>query len=302
MHIPTTLSRRLAVGLATIAATSSWPGLLPLPATATSGLSRDALLRKLSRVPVFVVTNQDDAPYLTEVDAQRRRSGFFFLGPQEAVTALNDIRAFDPSASLSVVSLDGIWFDISKSADEAATAPQPKAGTSTDLRLFRLRPLQDAGALADRERATASGVITTKEKKLGAEDIPLYYDPTFSLSVDGQEQRPYFFRLPDLKKSYQQQMGRDLSELPSLRVSTLSALINALQAGDASAVEPPVLLVAASEAGAVVERMSAGSTTATSDADGSAPSSKLPSAAPDASSAPDPFFLSVPFGGGKIKS
>ena len=119
------LTRRFALGLAALSATSP-----RLPASAAS-LSRDEILRKLSRVPVFVITNREEAPYLSEMDGQGRRSGFFFLGPQEAVAALSDIRAYDSKASLSVVSLDSVWFDVSKTAAEAAKAPQPTAGTST---------------------------------------------------------------------------------------------------------------------------------------------------------------------------
>jgi hypothetical protein len=164
---------------------------------------------------VFVVTNSKDAPYLTEVDEQSRRSGFFYLGPQEALAALNDIKAFDPKASLSVVSLESVYFDISKSAVEAASAPQPTAGTSTDLRLFRLRPLQDSAALADRE----------KDATLKPDDVPLYYDVSLLLTVDGTAQRPYFFRLQDLKRTYEQQSGKKLANLPSLSVTTLDALV-----------------------------------------------------------------------------
>ena len=179
-----TLSRRLSLGLTALAATSP-PKVLRLPAaSAAQGIPREELLRKLSRVPLFIITNQEDAPYLTEVDTQARRSGYFFLGPQEAVAALNDVREFDPKASLSVISLDAVWFDVAKSAAEAAAAPQPKAGTSTDLKLFRVRPLQDAAALADRERLPDSSILT-KDKKLSPDDIPLYYDPSFTLTING---------------------------------------------------------------------------------------------------------------------
>lgn len=295
---PIMMTRRVALALATFAASPLHAPLLALPASAAVA-PRDDVLRKLSRVPVFVVTNSKDAPYLTEVDEQSRRSGFFYLGPQEALAALNDIKAFDPKASLSVVSLESVYFDISKSAAEAASAPQPTAGTSTDLRLFRLRPLQDSAALADRE----------KDAALKPDDVPLYYDVSLLLTVDGTAQRPYFFRLQDLKRTYEQQSGKKLANLPSLSVTTLDALVQSLQAGDKSAMQPSALLVAASEAAAVVERMSAGSTSSLGGAQGDGAqgvgAEAQPRGLPEApkslgDSGDDPFYLNVPFGGGKI--
>ena len=235
---------------------------------------------------MFVVTNKDDSPYLTEVDSAGKRSGFFFLGPQEAVKALNDIRAFDPRATLSVVSLDSIFFDISRTAEEAAKAPQPAAGTSTDMRLFRLRRLEDEAVRA-----------AEKKSSLAADDVPLFYDETLLLPVNGEQQRPYFFRLPDLKKVYEQQSGSKLKELPSVRVTTLATLTAALMRGAAEG--PPPLFVAASEAAAVVERMNgAAATSDASNVSEGAGKSKTPS--PDREQ-DDPFYLGVPFGGAKKK-
>ena len=125
------LSRRLLVSLAALTASPAVGD-----EAVSDGALRNKILRTLSRVPVFTVTNGSDAPYLTEVDEQGRRSGFFYLGPQAAARALEDIRAFDPRARLTVVTLDTIWFEVAKTAEEAAEAPQPRAGTSTDLRLF----------------------------------------------------------------------------------------------------------------------------------------------------------------------
>ena len=288
------LTRRLALGFAALAAAPP-----TLPVYAARPLSSDELLRKLSRVPIFVVTNREDSPYLTEVDGQGRRSGLFFLGPQEAVAALNDIKGFDPRASISVVSLDSVWFTISKSAEEAASAPQPTAGTSTDMRLFRIRPLEDTAAGEDRSKIGS---------KLALDDVPLFYDSTYLLDVDGTQQRPYFFRLADLRKSYQEQSGRKLADPPSVRLATLAGLVKSLQAGD-DAASPPPLLVAASDASAVVERMAGASAASESSgagatpaaAEGNAASRLAPTESALGSTDGDPFFLNVPFGNGKVK-
>ena len=268
------LSRRLLLGTAA-ALSLSTP---PLPLLAASGLSRTDVLSKLSRVPIFAVTNSEAAPYLTEVDEQGRRSGFFFISPQTAVAALNDIRAFDSRASLNVVPLDDIFFDISKTADECAKAPQPAAGTSTDLRLFRLQPL------GDELKAAAS----LSSEKLAEGSVPLFYEPSLTLSVDGKGQAPYFFRFGDLQAAYNAQKAADgpqstLNSPPKPRVATLAAVIAGLERGDLPA---DTLLVAASEAAAVVARMNSGG------------GMGLP--APTQAPERDPFFLqTMPFGAGK---
>jgi len=222
-------------------------------------------------------------------------------------TALNDIRTFDPRASLSVVSLDSVWNDVSKTAVEVAKAPQPTAGTSTDMRLFRLRPLQDEAAVNDRTKLPSSSVLT-RDGKFGPEDIPLFYDETYLLDIEGVQQRPYFFRLTDLKKSYQASLGKQLVDPPSMKASTLGGLIQSMKNGDARAMQPSALLVAASEAAAIVERMNAGSTSSLeSDSAGSQGAAAAPTAGgrgmPTAAGARpmdgNTFFLNVPYGGGR---
>ena len=175
---PSSAGRRLLLGAAAFLT-------LPPPeiALGAAGLSRDDIDKRLSRVPVFCVTNKEAAPYLTEMSAAGKRSGFFFLSPQDAVEALNDIKAFDPRASLNVLPLDQVWYDVAKTVAEADAAPQPTAGTSTDMRLFRLRPLD-----SELEAATRfpSGPAAIKDE--GA--IPLFYEPSFKLAIDGREQQP----------------------------------------------------------------------------------------------------------------
>lgn len=266
------------------AALSALPSL-PLPAVAGGGLSREAISGKLSRVPIFVITNGDAAPYLTEVDGSGRRSGFFFVSPQEAIQALNDIKAFDPRASLSVVPLDDVFFDIAATAEEAARAPQPSAGTSTDLKLFRLRQLADENESATRLSSTP----------IDDSSIPLFYEPSFFLPVDGTQQQPYFFRLGDLRTAFEAQKsaGGDAGKLndpPTPRVVTLAAVVKGLEQGQ---VPPNLLLVAASEASAVVARMSGG-------AGGEQPP-RTRAAEDPARKALDGFFLSVPFAKGLAK-
>jgi len=200
------------------------------------------------------------------------------------------VRTFDPRASLSVVSLDAIWFDIAKTAEEVAKAPQPKAGTSTDLRLFRLSPLEDEVAGAKDKFKSGAG--------LQDGDTPLFYDESFLLTLDGEPQKPFFFRLTDLLRAYDQE-GR--AEPPAVRVATLGSVVRSLEkGGSASKQGPPPLFVAASDAAAVVERMSGRGEPA--DGGGGDGSGTAQAASGDRGGSDNgdgtTFYLNVPFGGG----
>ena len=137
--------------------------------------------------------------------------------------------------------LDEIFFDISATQEEVARAPQPTAGTSTDLRLFRLRSFDDENAAAARLSA----------EKLPEGGVPLFYEPSLLLPVDDRPQTPFFFRFGDLQTTFDAQQaagGPDAAKLndpPKPRVITLAALAKALETGGAPA---DSVLVAASEA------------------------------------------------------
>lgn len=259
----------------TVAAGSPAPSLA---AGLSAGLSQAELGTKLSRVPLFVVTNRNEQPYLTEVTPDGRRSGFFFLGPREAIQCYQDIKAFDAAAALSVVSLDTVWFDLPRTDAEAAAAPQPKAGTSTDLRLFSLRPL-------DGELDAANALLKAAgAPPLGARAVPLFYSSTLTLPVDGREEQPYFFRAADLSVSLGQ-AGRGEAAPPAL-VTDLASVAARLSSGWGGG--PPPILVAASEASAVIERMGLGGTSALGGEGVAAPADPLTELA-----------RSTPFAGGR---
>jgi len=230
----------------TMAAALASLGVPMIPADA-AGLSQADVLLKLSRVPVFAITNKQSQPYLTEVDNAGRRSGFFYLGPRDALTALQQVREFDPSASLSVVSLDAIWEDLPKTSSEAAAAlaeaAQPRAGTSTDLRLFSLKPLSE-------EADTAQEILRTQRKAI--QGVSLFYEPSLLLSIEGGQQQPYFFRFADLSSTWSQAaIAPDLK--PEVRIIDLVTLVNQLRRDVGSG--PSALLVAASDAAEVVQRI-----------------------------------------------
>lgn len=153
-------------------------------------------------------------------------------------------------------------------------------------RLFRLRPL-------DEERADATRL--TGDKALAAGAVPLFYEPSLRLDVDDQLQTPYFFRFGDLRTAFEAQKAAGgagasaLNDPPMPRAVTLAGLVKGLETG---AVPAETLLVAASEAAAVVAGMSGGAGPAGVPAGGA--SEKTTGASPG-----DAFFLTVPFANGR---
>ena len=70
--------------------------------------------------------------------------------PRLPAPLLQQVRNFDENATLVVVPLSTVYEDVAKTASDAAAArgrvAQPRESTSTDLRLFVLKPLSDEGA------------------------------------------------------------------------------------------------------------------------------------------------------------
>lgn len=89
----------------------------PATAAATARMSReDAVVQVLSRVPVFVVANQEGLPYLTETNKAGKRSGSIYVGLREAVALLEAVRVYDVNATLAVVPLASIFSTAAKSS------------------------------------------------------------------------------------------------------------------------------------------------------------------------------------------
>ena len=211
-----------------------------------SAMSReDAVARALSRVPVFVVANKEGLPYLTETNKAGKRSGSIYVGLREAAALLEAVRVYDGNATLAVVPLSSVFATAAKSAAElerqVATAPQPDDSGSMDMRLFRLRPLADETPEVAREVASVPG------------SLPLFYEPNLFITVEGEQRRPYFFRLTDLEGTWARRPGaRDAAAAaaPSVRVLGLERLLAQLEGGEA-AVEP--ILMPASETAELVK-------------------------------------------------
>ena len=160
-----------------------------------------AISRILGRVPVFVIANKDGVPYLTETDSTGRQSGSIFIGLREAAEAAAKVRVYDPAATVAVVPLASVYPTVAKTAaeleEQKSSLPQPRTGTSLDMRLFRLQPLDDESNAVGAEVASVPG------------SVPLYYAPELFLEAEGEQRRPYFFRLADLETTWERRPGAE---------------------------------------------------------------------------------------------
>jgi len=245
--------RRLALGAAALLPLSL--AVLPTaaagedPPNKEDASRQEQALKKLNGIPLFLVSNNKDEGYLTEFDAKTsKRYGLVFFEPKAALAKLQEIQAFDPKAQLRILPSDQVYPTVSKTVADIARAEQPKAGASSDLRLFVLRPIE-----AELQNASGS------KDKLAENSVPLFYEPTLRIALaktdkgDTPKSRPYFFRLGDLDKVYdaQKEAGQEgLAEKPTLGVTTLDAVLTGLELGE---VEMQSLIVAASDATSVVQ-------------------------------------------------
>lgn len=222
------------------------------------GASMSEVYRILGRVPVYIITNKEDSPYLTEMDTKQRRSGFMYLSPLDVVKMSKEVNAVDPDAQIRVVSLDNVWPNISKSMSDVYKAPQPKAGATTDLRLFLLQGCAD-------ETDNAKKLLKPEQaSKLADGAIPLFYDQQIRIQDNGKTVRPFFFRLGDLKAFYTQAKNPDKKNLTEAdlkvepqglktQAKLLTVFVDDLLSG---AEKDDALLVAPSESTAAVMKMS----------------------------------------------
>ena len=196
----------------------------PTTVAATAMPRAMAVEALLQSVPCYLVTNQAGEPYLTEVDESGRRCGSVYLGPKDAAAVLQDVRAYDRSATLAVVPLSNVYDQVAKTTKDAElgrqSAPQPRGSVSSDMRLFRLRGLSDE---------TSGESVSMLPGASLAPGIPLFYEPTLFLGAsESERRRPYAFRLADLNTVWRAGNGddRNLGRVsPSLRTQTLEGLI-----------------------------------------------------------------------------
>ena len=231
--------RRKLLAAATAAAAAHSHRKLAAPAATAEGATvrEQVVADLLSRIPVYVVANALGEPYLTEVDSDGRRSGGIFVGPRDAAEVLGRVRAYDASAQLAVVPLSTVYSGLAKTdadgASARASAPQPSASTSRDLRLFQLRPLSD-------EPLEAVSMLPGASMLPG---VALFYEPDLFLGTDAQPLRPYFFRRADLARVWRSAHGdgrNDGQVSPSLRVVSLEKLLGQAALGELQI--PPLLM------------------------------------------------------------
>lgn len=104
-------SNVLRIGAGLLLAGFIFSSILPLFNAGSSGPAGTKLLEnKLSRVPVFTVTDSTGRPYLTETGDGKLRVGYFFVQPSDADRFLEKVRTTDQSTASSSPGSTG--FDI----------------------------------------------------------------------------------------------------------------------------------------------------------------------------------------------
>lgn len=238
--------RNVLLGVTALTTLPALPAVAAPTSTLSSNAANDASARAaavdniLSRIPVYLITSKTGEPYLTEVDEDGKRGGFVFVGPNDAVPMLEEVRKFDTSASLAVVPLSTVYLEVAKNSADAAAArrsvPQPRVSTSRDVRLFQLRPLSD-----EQGNLNAISMLPGATMQPG---VVLYYEPSLYLGADEASRvRPYFFRLADLNRVWRTGGGDDRNYgrvSPSLRIVTLESLLRQVASGSADV--PPMIM------------------------------------------------------------
>ena len=217
---------------------SSW--LAALPSHASQDLTREeAVQRLLGSVPAYVVTNAAAQPYLTDLDGAGRRGGSVFMGPRDAADVLRQVRVYDPAAQLAVLPLSTVYLQVAKTATDAASAraevAEPKESTSSDMRLFQLRPLKD-----EQQEEASISMLPGGSLLPG---INLYYEPSLFLGSEAAPQRPYFLRVADLNTAWRRGNGDERNRgqvSPTLRVINLEVLLGKFGSGSLDAL--PILM------------------------------------------------------------
>ena len=193
----------------------------PTTVAATAMPRAMAVEALLQSVPCYLVTNQAGEPYLTEVDESGRRCGSVYLGPKDAAAVLQDVRAYDRSATLAVVPLSNVYDQVAKTTKDAELAVR--------ARLSR--------AAASHPTCDSSDCVVSLMKRRGRRcrccrgrrslRVSCFYEPTLFLGAsESERRRPYAFRLADLNTVWRAGNGddRNLGRVsPSLRTQTLEA-------------------------------------------------------------------------------
>lgn len=165
------------------------------------------ITKKLSRVPVFTVTDSTGRPYLSETEDGKLRRGFFFVQPSDAEAFLKQVRLSSPTSSPNIATENQEVFNIEgakvlavsmnevmKFLDSSITTSGPVKSIPERFELF-----PDA-----HELDIAQNLSDGKFKKIhGSEGVPVFYIEGLAFKDDttGGNVIPVFFEKEKLDES-----------------------------------------------------------------------------------------------------
>lgn len=154
-----------------------------------AGGGANVVSQKLSRVPVFTVTDSTGRPYLTESNDGRQRKGFFFVKASDAEEYLTKVREDSGDAKVLAISLDEAIKFLNGKAGPSKTVPER----------FELFP--------DEHELSLAQTLTNGEfqRSFGERAVPIFY--LDGLALKGEDEAvpvyPLFFEKEDLDKTVQ---------------------------------------------------------------------------------------------------
>jgi len=195
--------------------------ILPIIATfknSTGGLDETQINARLSRVPVFSVTDAEGKPYLTQFDEDSggSRVGLFYLDPDEAESRADSIHAEGfPDAKVLPVSLDQALSYIERPPVDPASREKDN---------FRLQ--------AKRKELDIAAKMLGRRSFSG---VPLFYLEGLVLGKEGARVYPVFFNYEELDefivKLREDPENADFLASRSVSVIEFSAALREMRAG-----------------------------------------------------------------------
>lgn len=175
---------------------------------------------KLSKVPVFTVTDATGRPYLSENDDGRLRRGFFFMQPADAKKYLETVKDDASDAKVLVIGLDNAMKFVESKSTPAKSIPER----------FELFPDDHEVALAEEFSKGAFG------KMFGKTGVPVFYLDGLAVRDDTGVDNviPLFFEKEKLDEAFANLMKLEPDTtltMDDLQIVDLMQMIKELRTG-----------------------------------------------------------------------
>lgn len=179
-----------------------------------------ALSSKLSRVPVFTVTDTSGRPYLSETEDGRLRRGYFFVKPSDAQLFLEQIRSENTDAKVLTISLNEAYKFLGGKSTHAKSVPER----------FELFPDDHQLEVAQEVTGGAFQQIFGKYK------VPIFYIDGLGIKEGNDDKMvyPLFFEKEKLDETVSKLKSSDPNasiDLNDVQVIDLEQTIKEIQAG-----------------------------------------------------------------------